>query len=129
MLRISIKLFSFLIFSVQLNAQQKGSYVTLDQLKQINLLDTNRIVIIETSLKNNFETIIITGIYKRKFKRLIVQPISISIDAKSASEQNQDQIVYKLKSVTGQKFMIKQLDLDEDYQSYYLQNSLHFGIE
>lgn len=116
-------------YIVKINAQQRGTYITLDQTREIVLLDSNRIVIKQTDFKKNFEEVIITGTFRRKLFKLIVHPKSVTINNEIDLQNKPFEIVYKLKSVTGQKFMIKRLDLDEDYQIYYLKNSLHLGIE
>jgi hypothetical protein len=101
-------------------AQQKGIYLTMDQTKEITFLDSAKIIIKETNFKRNFEETVLTGTFRRRLCKLTVFPVSYTRDGEMDSEIELNRMEYKIKHVTGQKFLIKRADLTDDYQEYFL---------
>lgn len=110
-------------------AQTKGTYITLDQNKEIHFLDSNKIVIKEVKL-DNFEEIEIKGTYKIRMKRLIVVPSSLSSsDKNKIIDTIPNRIVYKLKYASNQKFRLKKVGKNLEWDKFYLEDRIQKGIQ
>jgi len=107
--------FFIFAFSVPVNGQTEQKYVTLDQWKEIQFLDSNKII-----LREGF-VLEIKGTYKRKIGRLIVYPTSITGSSKNKfSDPIPAEIMYQVKKASGQKFELKKLDDPVNWDTYYL---------
>lgn len=107
----------FLLLLGNSHAQSTGKYVTNDLKKEIVILDSNLIIISEEM--DNLEIVEIRGTYTRKLGKLIVSLDSIS---------DENEIVYQIRGVTGQKFKIKKMGSISEFETYYLRSTLNIGI-
>ncbi len=108
-------------------SQQPGTYITLNSEHQLKLKNDHTFEFSSNHWQGKYGFMELKGTYDYKFRKLILRPTTM--DSDQNDNMKDSVIVFRRTKTFGNQFTLKPLEKDTFQWDFYLEQTIHNGLE